>query len=117
MFCQVKAQFIFIIYHFGNNINYDLFFFTQFFVWNDNPKSNYCLISIRYNIPNEYGSNSENCPALIIEPHELRLDLIAAHVTDPSHSRIKNKAKNKKDFKMIDPKFSLNIVDLFYILT
>ena len=53
--------------------------------------TNYYLIFIMHNTTfNECGSNSDPSPSLNIEPHELQVDLSAAHVTDPSHSRVEN---------------------------
>ena len=53
--------------------------------------TNYYLIFITHNTMfNECGSNSDPRPSLNIEPHELRVDLRAAHVTDLSHSKIEN---------------------------
>ena len=52
--------------------------------------TNYYLIFIMHTMFNECGSNSDPSPYLNIEPHNLRVDLSAAHVTDPSHSRVEN---------------------------
>jgi hypothetical protein len=53
-------------------------------------RTNYYRTFIMHTMFNECGSNSELRPSLNIEPHELRVDLSAAHVTDPSHSRVEN---------------------------